>query len=113
MRTLNIALALLLTSLCATAQEALLVNAYNRHSTSLNGHWQYIIDPYENGYYNYRYEPFDQQETPWSSAFFLNSKQRTPSELLEYNFDGMDSLQVPGDWNTQKEQLPYYEGTIW
>ena len=63
------------------AQTALLQNVYNRPVTSLNGEWRYIVDPYENGYYNYRYEPFDQQETPWSSAFFLNSKVQDSTEL--------------------------------
>ncbi|MEO1022751.1 MAG: glycoside hydrolase family 2 TIM barrel-domain containing protein [Bacteroidota bacterium] len=95
------------------AQDPLLINAYERDYTSLNGYWKYIVDPYENGYYNYRYQPFDQQESPWKDAFFLNSKQSNPSELLEYNFDLMDSLKVPGDWNTQKESLFYYEGTVW
>ena len=113
MRYSPILLLLLLFCESATAQEPLLANAYHRASTSLNGYWKYIIDPYENGYYNYRYEAFDQQEQPWKSAFFLNSKQDHPSELLEYNFDGMDSLLVPGDWNTQKPELLYYEGTVW
>ncbi len=94
-------------------QEKLLVNAYNRNSTSLNGDWKYIIDPYENGYYNYRYQPFDQQETPWASAFFLNSKPKNPSDLIEYDFDQMDNIKVPGDWNSQKPALLYYEGTVW
>ena len=26
---------------------------------------------------------------------------------------GQISIQVPGDWNTQKEKLFYYEGTVW
>lgn len=95
------------------AQADLISNVYNRQTTSLNGSWKYIVDPYENGYYNYRYEPFDQQEAPWSSAFFLNSKPKSPSELLEYDFDGMDDLNVPGDWNSQKQELLYYEGTLW
>ncbi len=95
------------------AQDQLLVNAYNRTTTSLNGNWKYIIDPYENGYYNYRYEPFDQQEHPWASAFFLNSKPKSPSDLIEYDFDQMDELNVPGDWNSQKAELLYYEGTVW
>lgn len=95
------------------AQENLIVNAYSREATSLNGYWKYIIDPYENGYYNYRYEAFDQQENPWASAFFLNSKAKNKSDLIEYDFDKMDSLLVPGDWNSQKPQLLYYEGTIW
>ncbi len=95
------------------AQENLITNVYNRATTSLDGDWHYIIDPYENGYYNYRYEPFDQQESPWASAFFLNSKPRNPSDLIEYDFDQMPTLKVPGDWNSQDPQLLYYEGTVW
>ncbi len=97
----------------SVAQENLLINVYNRESKSLNGHWKYIVDPYENGYYNYRLEPFDKQENPDKAAFFMNSKLDNNYELLEYNFDKSDSISVPGDWNTQKENLFYYEGTVW
>lgn len=38
------------------AQQPLIGNVYNREQTSLDGYWQYIVDPYENGYYNYRSE---------------------------------------------------------
>ncbi len=95
------------------AQETTLINAYNRESTSLNGTWNYIVDPYENGYYNYRYEAFDLQKEPSKNAFFTNSKPENKSDLIEYDFDTSDTIQVPGDWNTQKENLYYYEGTIW
>lgn len=93
--------------------DALLINTTNRTTTSLNGSWHYIVDPYENGYYNYRYQPFDQQENPSGNAYFTNTKAQSPSDLIEYNFDESDTLKVPGDWNTQKEKLYYYEGTIW
>ena len=95
------------------SQDNLLINVYNRESTSLNGDWQYIIDPYENGYYNYRYQPFDQQPQPWASAFFLNSKPKDSTDLIEYDFDKMPTLKVPGDWNSQNPELLYYEGTVW
>jgi len=95
------------------SQVDLIQNVYNRNSTSLNGSWHYIVDPYENGYYNYRLMPFDQQESPNAGAFFLNSKPKSPSDLIEYNFDIMDTIQVPGDWNSQKPELLYYEGTVW
>lgn len=95
------------------SQESLMVNAYNRQAKSLNGFWKYIVDPYENGYYNYRYEPFENQTHPGKGAFFTNSKPENKSDLVEYDFDKSDSLKVPGDWNTQKENLFYYEGTVW
>jgi beta-glucuronidase len=95
------------------AQEQIMVNAFNRQATSLNGYWKYIVDPYENGFYNYRYEPFENLENPGNGAYFTNAKRKSKSDLVEYDFDKMDSLQVPGDWNSQKENLFYYEGTIW
>ena len=89
------------------------VNIYTRSRTSLEGYWKYIVDPYENGFYNYRLEAFENQERPSRNAFFTNSKPADRSELLEYDFDLSDSIHVPGDWNTQKEKLFYYEGTVW
>lgn len=87
--------------------------AKNRKNTSLNGQWKYIVDPYENGFYNYRYEPFENQSNPGNGAFFTNAKRKNKADLVEYDFDKMDSIQIPGDWNTQKEKLFYYEGSIW
>ena len=95
------------------AQENLLINTYNRPTKSLNGQWNYIVDPYENGFYNYRYHPFENEENPGKGAFFTNSKPSNKSDLVEYDFDASDSINVPGDWNTQKENLFYYEGTVW
>ncbi len=95
------------------AQENLIINVYNRHSISLNGRWNYIVDPYENGFYNYRYEPFEDQKEPGKGAYFSNAKPKDKTDLVEYDFDKSDTIGVPGDWNTQKERLFYYEGTVW
>ncbi|BAO76717.1 sugar-binding domain-containing protein [Winogradskyella sp. PG-2] len=108
---LSILLFLLTTILFA--QESLIVNAYNREVTTLNGQWHYIVDPYENGFYNYRYEPFENQKNPGNGAFFNNAKAKSKTDLVEYNFDKSDTIAVPSDWNTQKEKLFYYEGTVW
>ena len=87
-------------------------NVYARNTLSLNGKWNYIIDPYEMGYYDYRYEPFDANEHP-TSGYFMDQPHTNKSELIEYNFDQSPTLWVPGDWNSQDEKLLYYEGTIW
>jgi len=86
--------------------ETLLANVEHRQKQSLNGQWKIIIDPYETGYYNYRYQPR-------TDGYFENRKPKDKSELVEYNFDTSEELTVPGDWNTQKEKLFLYEGTIW
>ncbi len=105
----------ILTVLChwIYGQDNFITNTFNRESTSLNGYWQYIVDPYENGFYNYRYEPFENQSNPGNGAFFNNAKRKGKLDLVEYDFDKMDSLWVPGDWNSQKQELLYYEGTVW
>lgn len=91
----------------------LITNTFNRQTFSLNGTWHYIIDPYETGYYNYRYEPYDQLSQKNNSAFYNDYHTDDRSELVEYDFDKSPTLRVPGDWNTQDEKLLYYEGTIW
>ena len=95
----------------ATSVDSL--QTYTRDTVSLNGEWKIIVDPYENGFYNYRYKPFDQEENPNASAFFMDSKMTNSTQLIEYDFDQAETLQVPGDWNTQNEKLYYYEGSVW
>jgi len=102
-----ILLSLLVLVPCVRAQESgLIVNTEGRKTTSLNGQWQVIIDPYESGFYNYRYQPSD-------NGYFKNAKPKDKSELIEYDFDKSGTLKVPGDWNTQSDQLFFYEGTVW
>ncbi|WP_166965779.1 glycoside hydrolase family 2 protein [Yeosuana marina] len=84
----------------------LLQNINSRQNTSLNGKWDIIVDPLENGYYNHRLLPKD-------NGYFKNAKMTSPSDLIEYNFDISFQLDVPGDWNTQMDKLYYYEGTVW
>jgi beta-glucuronidase len=67
-------IAVLLFSLAAQAQDVVL-NILGRNTISLNGKWNYIIDPYENGYYDYRYEPYDKAETP-VGGYFLDKNGR-------------------------------------
>src|SRR6266436_6370102 len=87
-------------------QPGLIANTDGRKTIRLDGQWQTIIDPYESGYYDYRYQPS-------ANGYFKDAKPKSKSDLIEYDFDTSDSLKVPGDWNTQTEQLLLYEGTIW
>ena len=56
------------------AQKQQIINIHNRNTTSLNGFWEFLIDPYDNGLLNYRLQPFDEMENPPKSAFFTDSK---------------------------------------
>lgn len=96
----------------AFADDKTPINAYARCRLSLNGKWNVIIDPYETGYYDYRYKPLD--ENPDSKdGFFRDRQPANPSDLVEYDFGHSPTLMVPGDWNSQADHLLYYEGTVW
>jgi beta-glucuronidase len=89
-----------------------ITNVYGRSTFTLNGKWNYIIDPYETGYYDYRYEPLDKNPNP-NGGFFLDAHPTSKADLIEYDFDRSPALMVPGDWNSQDDKLLYYEGSIW
>ena len=86
----------------------LIANIDGRATTSLDGQWQVIVDPYDVGALDYRAQPLK-----GNSAFFKNYKPQFKSELVEYDFDTGGHLNVPGDWNTQRESLLFYEGSVW
>ena len=67
-----------------------------------------IVDPYDVGALDYRDRPLKNK-----NAFYKNYKPQSPSDLIEYDFDTSATLSVPGDWNTQRESLLFYEGTTW
>ncbi|MDP0498810.1 MAG: glycoside hydrolase family 2 TIM barrel-domain containing protein [Verrucomicrobiota bacterium JB022] len=90
----------------------LLVNALQRPGLSLDGQWAYLVDPYDVGLYDYRARAFDRTNPP-SGGFAHDQSWDDETRLIEYGFTDDRTLPVPGDWNSQDEQLWYYEGGIW
>jgi beta-glucuronidase len=75
-----------------------------RPATSLNGEWGAIVDPYFSGLFSFHHE---EKKNGW----FLNQKAKPGDTFpIEYDFAKAPKLKVPGDWNTQRESLFYYEG---
>src|SRR5690349_16263105 len=100
----------LFASVVTAAQTPLITNIAARRTTSLNGKWQYIIDPYGTGFYDYRYQERKEndREAYWSTDVPVNKTERK-----EHQFNDKYTLQVPGDWNSQAEKFLYYEGIVW
>ena len=84
----------------------LITNISNRTVTSLDGEWDYIIDPYKSGYVDYRLQA-------GANGFFKDQQPANESDLVEYNFATSPKMFIPHDWNTANKELLYYEGTIW
>ncbi len=102
-------LLLLAWPLVATAQVApLIANLGARQNIDMDGRWQVIVDPFDTGFLDYRSKPLQN-----NNAFFKNHKPGSKSELVEYDFDSSGQLNVPGDWNTQRDTLLFYEGSVW
>lgn len=107
MKSLIVVIALLVLAPSVPAQQLdPIQNTEGRKTISLDGEWKMIVDPYESGFYDYRYQPS-------ANGYFKNAKPKSKTELIEYDFDKSGSLKVPGDWNTQSDQLFFYEGTVW
>jgi beta-glucuronidase len=77
-----------------------------RPTISLNGDWHTIVDPYGSGLYTFHGDLR-------ADGYFMNGKQAPGGEPVEYDFQQSPVLQVPGDWNTQRESLFFYEGPLW
>jgi beta-glucuronidase len=108
----------ILTSICpglliaasSPAQTELITDLPARKTVNLNGKWQYIMDPYETGFYDYRYKERreNDREAYWNSDVPENKTDRK-----EHGYSDKYILNVPGDWNHQAPKFLYYEGTVW
>lgn len=83
-----------------------MTSAFDRIAHNLNGSWQHIPDPFESGSLTHLSEPL-------SDGWWEDRKRHREDERIEYSFDHAETLSVPGDWNSQREDLFFYEGTVW
>lgn len=92
------------------AQTPLITNIPSRKTVSLNGKWQYIVDVYETGFYDYRWKERNVNDPDgfWNSDVPANKTDRK-----EFGFSDKYTLRVPGDWNSQEAKFLLYEGTVW
>ena len=72
-----------------TTRPTLLVDADHRTSISLDGDWHAIVDPYDNGYFDFRMQPRP-------DGYFLNEKPDTSRQLVEYDFCQVGDAESPG-----------------
>ncbi|MGC2299573.1 MAG: sugar-binding domain-containing protein, partial [Acidobacteriaceae bacterium] len=99
--------ALLFTAIAAHPQQTtLLVDIDHRTQTSLDGPWHYIADPYREGWGS-------NPDNPSLNGYGKNAHYVPGGPLVQYDFSRSPTLDVPGDWNSRKDSLFYYEGLLW
>ncbi len=78
-----------------------------RSGMSLNGEWHVIPDPYQTGLYDFHKHELKR-------GWFANEKAK-PGDTgpIDYDFSKAMTVKVPGDWNTQRPELFWYEGLMW
>jgi beta-glucuronidase len=76
-----------------------MINVYGRHSLLLNGQWETIIDPFDVG-------------IGWR-AIYKDAKATGKTDFVEYSFEPVNTLRVPGDFNSQLPELTYFESSVW
>ena len=104
-----ISIALFLLPLSAQTPYPQITNIPGRNATCLDGNWKYIVDVYNTGAMDYRANPIPDRSSFFADrSFYSNQKV-----LVEYDFDYAKEIAVPGDWNTQRPELYYYEGAVW
>jgi beta-glucuronidase len=87
-------------------QTTVLVDVDHRAQTSLNGPWHYIPDPVRDGWGS-------NPDHPSLNGYAKNAHYVPGGPLVQYDFSRSPTLDVPGDWNSQKDSLFYYEGLLW
>jgi beta-glucuronidase len=95
-------------SVSSAQQPDLIQNPAVRHGASLDGRWQYLMDPYDAGYLDFHLNPIK------DGGLGATRVPRDKGDKYELAFlPATPALQVPGDWNTQRPELLWYEGSIW
>lgn len=85
-------------SVLTVSADGVIQNVYGRDVQLLNGKWAAFADLYDQGE---------------RMQVFRNAKATGKTDFYEYSFEGGLRLNVPGDWNSQSDELKYFEGTVW
>ena len=87
-----------LLSIVHLSAQPFMTNVSGRNARPLDGRWQAVVDLYACG---------EQME------IYKNRTAAEKGRFVECTFDDGFRLDVPGDWNSQRPELKYYESTVW
>jgi beta-glucuronidase len=85
------------------APSSVISNLAGRSRRSLDGRWQWVVDPFDAA----------RRKTRDRRAVWKDQIEQPGQTLIEYEWDTSPDMQVPGDWNSQVRELHHYSGTAY
>ena len=85
------------------ASPAFLANLPGRQRIALDGTWKFLLDPFD----------VAGRKPGRRRSFWLNTIETRETGLIEYEWASSDEIAVPGEWNSARPDLTYYEGPVY
>lgn len=82
---------------------AFLANLPGRQRTALDGTWKFLLDPFD----------VAGRKPGRRRSFWLNTIETRETGLIEYEWASSEEIAVPGEWNSARPDLTYYEGPVY
>lgn len=82
---------------------AFLANLPGRQRIALDGTWKFLLDPFD----------VAGRKPGRRRSFWLNTIETRETGLIEYEWASSDEIAVPGEWNSARPDLTYYEGPVY
>lgn len=80
-----------------------ITNIAGRTKQKLDGRWKVILDPFD----VVRKKPRDRRNV-WKDQI-----EEPGKTIIEYEWETSPEIDVPGDWNTARAEMLFYEGTAY
>ena len=84
-------------------QATVLANLPGRERIALDGTWKFILDPFD----------VAGRKPKARRNFWEDIEETSETGLIEYEWASSDEMPVPGDWNSARTELTYYEGSVY
>src|ERR1035437_8211286 len=75
--------------------ETVIAYVFARQTTSLNGQWHVIVDPYDTDYFDYRRQPYDASARP-GGGFFLDRQAKGKNHPVGKQFRHQPDVECAG-----------------
>ena len=115
---LLVVLTLALATVTAQAQapadrSATLTAADMRPGRSLDGGWNWSIDPYRDGVAGFHGAPAGPSSRRWADVVQAEAARADPSALFEFDMQRSPIAQLPGSWIGHAPEMRLYQGLVW